>query len=119
MHLAINLGFTQEYTNPIQEEGGIEPHSPLQNREGDEESGSDDSANSADRDEVNGQTAAPTEAEESDSDISDVEEEGYCNFSSSENIIMSLELACVKYDRIKKLYRNEEEVGFFFFKSIG
>ena len=40
MHLAINLGFTQEYTNPIQEEGGIEPHSPLQNREGDEESGS-------------------------------------------------------------------------------
>ena len=108
MHLAINLGFTQEYTNPIQEEGGIEPHSPLQNREGDEESGSDGSANSADR-----------EAEESDSDISDVEEEGYCNFSSSENIIMSLELACVKYDRIKKLYRNEEEVGFFFFKSIG
>ena len=88
IHLAIHLDFTQEYTKPIQEESGIEPHSPLQNREGDEESGSDGSANGAYRDEVNVQIAAPTDkAEQSGSGISDVEEEGYCNFSSRENIM--------------------------------
>ena len=115
MHFAINLDFTQEHTKPIQEESGIEPHSLLQNREGDEESGSDGSANSADRDEVNVQIAAPTEeAEENDSDISDVEEMGYCDFSSSENRIMSLELACVKDDWIKNLYKKKEKVGFCF-----
>ena len=39
--------------------------------------------------------------------LSDVEEKGYCDFSSSENEKMSINLACVKNDRINEFYRKK------------
>ena len=49
--------------------------------------------------------------DESDAELSDVEEKGYCDFRSRENIEMNLELACVNSKKIKKLYRNTERVS--------
>ena len=43
--------------------------------------------------------------------ISDVEERGYCNFSTTTNAVMNLELALVKSKKVKKLYRNTEKVS--------
>ena len=52
------------------------------------------------------------EAAEIHSEISDVEERGYCNFSSQGNIEMNFELVCVESEKIKRLYRNTEKVKF-------
>ena len=45
-----------------------------------------------------------------DSEISDVDERGYCDFSSEENIEMKLELACVESKKMKQLYKNRLKV---------
>ena len=49
--------------------------------------------------------------DESDAELSDVEERKYCDFSSRENIEMNLELKCVTSEKMKKLYRNTERVS--------
>ena len=57
----------------------------------------------------------PVQVEESTeiySEISDVEERRYCDFSSERNIEMNLELACVESEEMKRLYRNTEKVKF-------
>ena len=63
-----------------------------------ETSSEDDEQGEADRD-------------ESDAELSDVEERKYCDFSSRENIEMNLELKCVTSEKMKKLYRNTERVS--------
>ena len=63
-----------------------------------ETSSEDDEEGEADRD-------------ESDAELSDVEERKYCDFSSRENIEMNLELKCVTSEKMKKLYRNTERVS--------
>ena len=57
----------------------------------------------------------PVQVEESTdicSEISDVEERSYCDFSSEGNIEMDLELVCVESEEMKRLYRNTEKVKF-------
>ena len=44
------------------------------------------------------------------SDISDIENERYCDDKSDSNTSMSMRLQVVKKDTIKQLYRNIEEV---------
>ena len=44
-------------------------------------------------------------------EISDVEERGYCNFSTTTNAVMNLELAFVESEGMKKLYTNTEKVS--------
>ena len=45
------------------------------------------------------------------SDVSDIEEEGYCDSSEIDNINMSMKLEPVRESRIKKLYANTEKVS--------
>ena len=52
------------------------------------------------------------EASVLDSEISDVEEREYCDFSSEGNIEMNLELVCVENEKMKRLYTNTEKVKF-------
>ena len=45
------------------------------------------------------------------SDISDVEDQGYCDDSSPSNIQLRMKLQLVSEERIKKLYKNTDDVG--------
>ena len=50
-------------------------------------------------------------AVDKDSDVSDVEQEGYCDDSSTNNIQLIMRLRRVTEDRIKKLYHNTDDVS--------
>ena len=60
----------------------------------------------------NGQTEALPQpnTDGADSEISDVEEKGYCDFSSAANIEMNMELVCVEREEMKRFYTNTERV---------
>ena len=49
--------------------------------------------------------------DDKDSDISDVEDQEYCDDSSPSNIQLRLRLQLVSEERIRKLYKNTDDVG--------
>ena len=49
--------------------------------------------------------------DDQDSDISDVEEQRYCDDSSPSNIQLRMKLQLVSEERIRKLYKNTDDVG--------
>ena len=49
--------------------------------------------------------------EDTESDISDGEEAGYCDDSSTDNIYISMKLEPIKDRELKNLYNNTDEVG--------
>ena len=51
-----------------------------------------------------------TKVESPESDVSDVEQEGYCDDSSPYNVEIIMKLAPVKEQRIKDLYKDIEQV---------
>ena len=56
-------------------------------------------------------SSSPHSPGEDDSDVSDVEEEGYCDDTKTDNIKMLMRLEKVRHSRIKKLYTNTEKVS--------
>ena len=98
-----------------------EEESPLQRNSVDEDIDEEDVENEdrddEDEDEVLHELADATDssvqvekADGVDSEISDVDERGYCDFSSEGNIEMKLELACVESKKMKQLYKNRLKV---------
>ena len=55
-------------------------------------------------------------SEAAENDISDIENEGYCDDTSDSNKLMSMRLQVVKKDTIKQLYRNTEKVDIYICK---
>ena len=101
-HIFLAIQATDEHEHQVEEadEGVSSRQEIVQVEEADEgeTSGEDDEEGEADRD-------------ESDAELSDVEERKYCDFSSKENIEMNLELKCVTSEKMKELYRNTERVS--------
>ena len=140
MYLSISLESTQMYSRPVQVQDETEQISPVlpsggggEGPGGDGEdpgaagehpgatgedlggNGEDAGAAGEDPDGESAEYFTPVQAEEATevySEISDVEERGYCNFSSQGNIEMNFELVCVESEKIKRLYRNTEKVKF-------